>query len=146
LSIVGVGLVVEGLRVGVGRRGTTLARGEDELCRGSAVACQEEHVAAGAVQQLGEYLTGRVGAVFAEDTLVYDASCDFDAGLVGDLTEDLVEAGVVGGDGEDAVGEGDLGVLWLLLSWSERYGWSERRGGSERRGCAGGGCGGQGGD
>jgi hypothetical protein len=34
----------------------------------------------------------------AEDTLVGDAACDFHSGVAGDLTKDLVEARVVGGD------------------------------------------------
>ena len=38
------------------------------------------------------------------DALVHDASCDLDAGVMGDLAEDLVEAGVVGQDEEAAIG------------------------------------------
>ena len=71
-----------------------------------------------------------------EDALVQNPSNDLYAGLVGDLTEDLIEAGVVGDDRKDAVGQRDLSALWLLLGWSERRGGSERR---CRRG--GGGCG-----
>jgi hypothetical protein len=63
-------------------------------------------------------LIGRGGAVLTEDAFVYDAAGDLYAGLVGDLTEDLVKAGVVGNDCEDPVRQSDLGALWLLLGWS----------------------------
>ncbi len=52
------GSVVEGGGVGIGRSGAALARGEDEFCGCGAVAMHEDHVAAGAVEQFGENLSG----------------------------------------------------------------------------------------
>jgi hypothetical protein len=68
----------------------------------------EDHVAAGAFEQRGENLSWAVRSILAEDTLLGDAACDLHAGITGDLTKDLVEAGVVCGDGKRAVGVGDL--------------------------------------
>jgi hypothetical protein len=58
----------------------------------------EEHVAAGPVEQPVQDLGWIGGSVVAEDSLVVDASGDLHAGVGSDLAEDLVEAGVVGGD------------------------------------------------
>jgi hypothetical protein len=55
----------------------------------------------------------------AEDTLLGYASRDLDPGVAGDLTENLVEAGVVGGDRKRAVGVGDLRALRRTLGWGE---------------------------
>ncbi len=66
----------------------------------TVLLADEEHVAAGSLEQGGEDGTGSGGAVVAEDALVGDASGDGHAGLAGDIAEDLVEAGVIGGDGE----------------------------------------------
>ena len=55
----------------------------------------------------------------AEDTLLGDAACDLDPGIAGDLTKDLVEAGVVSGDRKRAVGIGDLRALRRTLRWGE---------------------------
>jgi hypothetical protein len=78
--------------VRVGGSWTTLTWGEDELWRGVAIVFHEEHVAAGAVEEFGEDLTWRGGTILPEDALIYNASCDLDAGVMGDLAEDLVEA------------------------------------------------------
>jgi hypothetical protein len=58
----------------------------------------EDHVAAGAVQQRGKNLSWVSGAVLAEDSLVGDAACDLHPSVAGDLTKDLIEAGVIGCD------------------------------------------------
>jgi hypothetical protein len=79
----------------------------------------ENHVAAGAFEQCGENLIWAVRSVVAKDTLLCDAACDFDSGITGDLTQNLVEAGVVRGDGERAVGVSDLRSLWRALRWRE---------------------------
>jgi hypothetical protein len=57
----------------------------------------------------------------AKDAFVGDAACDLHSCVDGDLMEDLVEAGVVGGDGDQAVGVGDFGVFWRELRWSQWY-------------------------
>ena len=142
MRVVGLVLVVGSGGVRVGWSGTALTWGEDEFRRGVAIVFHEEHVAACAIQELGENLTWRGRTVFPEDALVHNASCDLDAGVMGDLTEDLVEAGVVGRDREAAVGQGDLSALWLLLGGCERDrglrgGGSWRQGGYGLNGCGG---------
>jgi len=79
----------------------------------------EDHVAAGSVQQFSQNLRWAIRSVLAEDTLVCDAPGDLDSGVGGDLTKDLIEAGVICGDGKFAVGVGDLGALRGTLRWSE---------------------------
>jgi len=79
-----------------------------------------EHVAASAVEQFRKNLWKRSGAVLAEDAFVDDATRDLDSRHAGDLTENLVQAGVVGGDGEGIVGIGDLGTLGRLLRGGKR--------------------------
>ena len=49
----GLGSVVEGGGVGVGRRRAAHAWGEDEFCRCLRVALLDDHIAAGAVEQGG---------------------------------------------------------------------------------------------
>jgi hypothetical protein len=98
-----------------------LTGGEDELGWGVAVALDEKHVAARAIEQGCEDLRGRVGAVLSEDALVGDTSGDIDSGLAGDLTKNLIEAGVAGSDEEGTVGVGDLSVARWELRWGR--GW-----------------------
>ena len=80
----------------------------------------DDHVAAGPVEELGQNLGGLSGAVLPEDTLVGDAAGDLDSGLVLNLAEDLVEAGVVCGDRETTVGVSDLRVFRWKLRWRGR--------------------------
>ena len=61
-----------------------------------------------------------VGPVLAEDSLIGDAAGDLHSGIATNLTKDLVEAGVVRGDGERAVCVGDLRAIGWALRWSER--------------------------
>jgi hypothetical protein len=56
----------------------------------------EDHVAASAVEQLGENLCRGCRTVLAEDTLICNTTSDLHACIGGDLVEDLVKAGVVG--------------------------------------------------
>jgi hypothetical protein len=78
-----------------------------------------------------------VGAVLSEDAFVGDAAGDLDSGLVGDLAQNLVEAGVAGGDKERTGGVGDLSVVGREL----RGGWGRRRrGGWDGGSCCGLGC------
>lgn len=86
--------------VGVGRRGVAVTSTEDELRRVTVLLAEEEHVAAGSIEQGGEDGTGSGRAVVAEDALVGDAAGDGHADLAGDIAEDLVKAGVIGCDGE----------------------------------------------
>jgi len=97
-SLVGLRSIVEGGRVWIGRSGATLAGSEDQFRGRASVMVDEDHVAACAVQQLGENLIWAIRAVLAEDSLIGDSAGDLHPGLGGDLTKDLVEAGVVGGD------------------------------------------------
>lgn len=112
-SIVGTG------SVGVWGSDATGARSEDEFYWGSRSVLDQEHVAAGALEQEGEDDRGWCGAVFAEDVFVADAAGDLHSGLTGDVAENLVETGVVGSYGELAVGVTDLGAMsgryWLGL-------------------------------
>ena len=82
----------------------------------------EDHVAAGTVEQRRQDLIRRSWAVIAKDALIFDAAGDLHSGVCGDLPENLVEAGIVGGDGERAIGVGDLGSVGRKLRWSKRYG------------------------
>ena len=66
----------------------------------------------------------RSRAVFAKDAFVGDASGDLHARVGGDLAENLVEAGVVGGDRKHPVGEVNLCAVRRKLRWGER----DRRG------------------
>jgi hypothetical protein len=79
------GCIVKGMGVRVWGCCATLAWGQDEFGWSVAVSLDEEHVAAGAVEQSREDLGGSVGAVLSEDAFVGDTSGDFDSGLVGDL-------------------------------------------------------------
>lgn len=87
--------VIEGSCVGIRGSGTARAWGEDELSEFGVVALHEDHVAAGAVEQLSENLSGEGRSVLTEDAFVSDAAGDLHSGIVGDLTEDLIETGVV---------------------------------------------------
>ena len=89
----------------------------------------ENHVAAGSVQQRGQNLRWAIRSVLAEDTLVCDAASDLDSGVGGDLTKDLIEAGVIGGDRKFAFGVGDLGALRGTLRWGAGAGGRFGRGG-----------------
>ena len=80
----------------------------------------EDHIAAGAVEQFGQNLIGRRGAILTKDTLIGNAAGDLHSCIRGDLAKDLVEAGVVGCDGEFAVGVGYLGSRRRALRRSER--------------------------
>jgi len=113
-------MIVEGSRVRIRRGWAALARGEDEFGRSVSVWMGNEHVAASAVEQFRKNLWKRSGAVLAEDAFVDDATRDLDSRHAGDLTENLVQAGVVGGDGEGIVGIGDLGTLGRLLRGGKR--------------------------
>lgn len=112
-SFFGVASFVEDTGVGVGRRSPSLTWGEDELRGRGAFAMDQEHIAAGAVEQGGENLRGSGRAVVSEDALFGDSSGDLHAGFGGDLAEDLVEAGVVRRDREEAVRIDHLRVFRL---------------------------------
>ena len=139
MRLFGFGLFVKSGCVGIGRGWTTLARGEDELSRSIAVASYEEHIARSAVQQRGQNLVWCAGAVRTEDTLVDNTSGDLHSRLMGDLAEDLVEAGIIGGDREGSIRQGDLGMFWLLFRGSGRgrgHGcWRRCRESGSSRGC-----------
>jgi hypothetical protein len=94
----GFGSVVEGGRVWIGGSRATLTRSENEFRWRVAVMMDEDHVAAGTVEQRGQNLRRVIGSVLAEDSLIGDAACDRHPGVGGDLMKDLVEAGVVRGD------------------------------------------------
>lgn len=94
-----------------------MARGEDEFSEAVGRALDEEHVAAGAIEERGNDLGGVVGAVGSEDPLVCYAAGDFHRGLAGDLAEDLVEAGVAGGDGEEVIGQRNGSALGRRMDW-----------------------------
>jgi len=113
-------MVVEGSRIRIRWGWTALAWGEDEFGRSGSIGMGEEHVAASAVDQFRQNLCKGSGSVLAEDALVGDATRDLESRRAGDLTENLVETGVVGGDSEDIVGVGDLGMLWRLLRGRKR--------------------------
>jgi hypothetical protein len=98
----GFAVVVKSGGVGVGRRRAAAAGGKDQFGGLVLLALAEEHVAAGTVEEVGEDDGGGGGAVFAEDALVGDATSDLHAGLARDVAEDAVEAGVVGGDFDEA--------------------------------------------
>ena len=108
--LVGSG-VVEAGGVGVRWRRAAHAWGEDQFCRRGGGVLDDDHVAGGAVEEGCEHLGRGCGAVLAEDALVGYAAGDLDAGLMRDLAEYLVEAGVAGRDGEQTAGVGDPGAL-----------------------------------
>ena len=129
-------LVVKGSSVWIRRGWAALSRSEDEFGRGATVGMGEEHVTAGSVEQFRKNLRKGGRSVLSEDALVDDAACNFDSGRAGYLTENLVEAGVVRGDGENGVGVGNLGALRWLLRRSGRIfgdcsGWCCRQGGDD---------------
>ena len=98
-----------------------MTRCEDELGWSVAVAVDEKHVAAGAVEQSCEDLGGSVGAILPEDTLVDDTSGDLESGLPGDFAENLVEARVAGRDEERAGVVADFCVVrWELCGCRRR--------------------------
>jgi hypothetical protein len=109
------GIVVPVASVGVGWRGTTALRGEDELGWDVGGGVAQEHIAASSIDQAGQNLGGRGRAILAEDTFVGNASGDLHPSLAADIAENLIEAGVVGGDFELAVGENNLCVTWGRL-------------------------------
>jgi len=81
----------------------------------------EDHVAAGTVEQGGQNLSRVIGAVLTEDALVRDAAGDLHASVGGDLAEDLVEAGVVRRDRKRAVVVGDPRAVCWALRWREGH-------------------------
>lgn len=141
-----VGLVFA-IRLGSGAGGwgggAALAGSEDELLGGVGCVFFEEHVTAGAVEQRGEDDGAFGRAVGTEDALITDAAGDLEVGEAGDVAEDLVEGGVVGDDGELALGKGDAGaVRWVWCrsrGWLEDSGWGQRREGLGRKWEGGGG-------
>jgi hypothetical protein len=90
--------------MGVGWRGAAIAGSEDEFDRSGGAgglmiaALDEEHVAAGAVEERGEDFCRGVGAVVAEDPLVGYATSDLHPGFARDLAKNLVETGIFGDD------------------------------------------------
>jgi hypothetical protein len=93
--------------VRIGRSGWSAARGKDKFDRGYAGGMvrvlSDEDVAGGAFEQCGQDPGGGVGTIVAEDVLIGYGAGDLHAGDAGDCVEDLVEAGVVGNDGEATV-------------------------------------------
>jgi len=122
----------EGRCVWVWRRWATLARSEDELGQRIVVPLDEDHVAAGAVEQFRKNFSRRGRSVLTEDALVADAAGDFQSGIARDLPENLVEARVLRGDGEHAVRKGDLRGPRRSLCRCERNGRRLGRGGLRR--------------
>ena len=110
-------LVVETRGIGVRWGDSASAGGEDELCWFWTGALNDEHVAAGAVEEGREDLAGGCGTVGAEDALIGDAAGDLHAGEAGDVAQDLVEAGVVSGDGEEPICVLDVGAVGGALGW-----------------------------
>src|SRR5580704_15802430 len=87
--------VVEGVGVWIWGSWAALTRGEDELRRCGGVALLDDHVAAGAVEQFGQNLSGLSWSIVSEDALIGDAAADLHTGVAGDLAKDLIEARVV---------------------------------------------------
>ena len=104
----------------IGRSGRAVAWGEDKLDGGGTArgviliieTLSDEDVAGGAIEEGREDLCGGIGAVVSEDVLIGDGAGDLHAGEAGDGVENLVEAGVVGDDGEVAILVGDGG--WMV--------------------------------
>ena len=98
-----------------GRCGAAISWGEDQFLRGAGGSgLAQQHVASGAIEQGGEDGGWVGGAIVAEDALVGDAAGNFHAGEFGDLAKDLIQAGVVGADVEQAGSVGDFSVMGLL--------------------------------
>jgi hypothetical protein len=116
-GVVRFSVVVETHGAGVWRRRATATWGEDELCGFVFRAGEEEHVAGGAVEELTEDLRGDGGSIAAEDAFFGNAAGDGNASELGDLMEDLVEAGVLCRDRELVVEVGDPGAIRGSLSW-----------------------------
>lgn len=114
------GSVVEGGGAGIRWSGAAITRREDEFGEGGVVALDEDDVGGGAVEQRGQDLGWVSGAVVAEDSLIRDTAGYLHAGVGGDLAENLIETGVVGGDEEAAVGIGNLSAIGRDLRRSER--------------------------
>lgn len=130
LWVVRVGAFVEAHGVGAGRSRAAAARREDELSWLVRGGRDEEHVACGSVEELAEDLRGAGRAVAAEDPLFGDAAGDGDSGELRDLVKDLIEAGVIGGDGELVVEIGDSGVI---CGGGRRWRWGTAGGRSKLR-------------
>jgi hypothetical protein len=118
------GVVVEAHGVGIGRCGATSPRGEDELGRLFRCAGDKQHIAAGPIEELIEDLGDGSGTVAAEDSFVRYASGDGDSGDLRYLMEDLIEAGVISGDGELVVQVGDPGTVRRRDCRIRRWLWS----------------------
>lgn len=125
-NVLGEGRIVEARAVGAGGGEAICALGKDEF-NGSAGGgvLPEKHVRAGAIDQGSEHGGGRGRAVVAEDARVGDTASDGHAGRTGDVMEDLQEAGVVGADFEQAIGEDDASTVGGALvknsgSWRGR--------------------------
>jgi hypothetical protein len=103
-------VVIIGYAGGVwtGRSWPSLTRGEDQLGESVRGGLTQKDVAAGPLKQSGDDLAGQTWAVLTIDALVADAAGNLYPGLTGDLTQNLVEAGVVGSDGKLASGVIDL--------------------------------------
>ena len=97
--------------------------GEDKFRVCLAFAMDEDHVAPGSVDQSSQNLSWICRAVFPKDTLIGDASGDFNSRVAGDLAKDLVKAGVICGDGKGTVSIDDLGALRGPLLRSQRNLW-----------------------
>lgn len=115
---------------GAGRGGTSATWSQNELGGGGCGGFEEKHVAAGAVEQSSQDLRRDGWTVLAEDAFVGDASGDLHSGFFGDVAEDLIEAGVVGGDEKLAISEGDFGAMrrWLLRGVRRLRGLRRREG------------------
>jgi hypothetical protein len=111
-----VGVVAFGFTGGVwvGGGDAAVARGEDEFLNAMLRAFKQEDVASGAVEELSEDGLCGARAVGAVDAFVADSAGDLHPGEAGDVAEDVVERGVLGGDGELVGGEVDAGAIGRL--------------------------------
>lgn len=122
-GLFGFGTFVKGGCIRIWRSRAALAWSKDEFLRGGSVGMGKEHVAVGTVEQLCQNLCEGGWSILSEDTLVGDAACDLECCSAGDLTENLVEAGVVCRDGKGVVRVGDLSALWRFLRREQRKIW-----------------------
>jgi hypothetical protein len=98
----GVVVVVVGL-VGPGcvGAGGSLAGAQQDLARSAvALIADHQHVIAGALQKLRENVLGLARPVDAEDPLIAGEAFNLCAGVGAHFFEDLLQAGVGGGDAE----------------------------------------------
>jgi len=139
---VNVGVVGEHVH-GAGHLGAVAAQGHVELFRAVGGGGGVEDVDAGAAQKLGDDVGEGVGAVGSVDASLGAAALNHQVGGIDDGAEDLVEAGVVGGDGKLSIFEKYGGALGVVRGGRAGDGGGRRRGdGRGRCGWSGGKCGG----